>query len=114
MPGTAALQSGLDVSEVEIGMGIHNEGGYKTESSIPPLSELIPKLIDMMTSTSDPERSFLPFKGKDDVVLLVNNLGGLSELELGAVVAETRSVLDSRGIKACRILSGNFMVCHPF
>jgi len=93
-------------------MGIHNEGGHKMESFIPPLSELIPKLVDMMTSTSDPERSFVPFKGKDDVVLLVNNLGGLSELELGAVVAETCSVLDTRSFNVRRVLSGSFMVCY--
>ncbi|KAJ3569259.1 hypothetical protein NP233_g5175 [Leucocoprinus birnbaumii] len=109
VPGTAALQSNLGISEVEIGMGIHNESGHKTESPIPPLSELIPRIVDMMTSTSDPERSFVPFKGKDKVVLLVNNLGGLSELELGAVVSEARNALDAHGFTISRILSGSFM-----
>lgn len=94
-------------------MGIHNESGHQTVSPIPPLSELIPRLIDMMTSTSDPDRSFVPFKGRDNVVLLVNNLGGLSELELGAVVAETRNALDARGFTILRVLSGSFMVGNP-
>lgn len=67
----------------------------------------------MMTSTSDPDRSFVPFKGRDNVVLLVNNLGGLSELELGAVVAETRNALDARGFTILRVLSGSFMVGNP-
>jgi dihydroxyacetone kinase len=67
----------------------------------------------MMTSTSDPERSFVPFKGRDNVVLLVGNLGGLSELELGALVAEARDALDSRGFTTSRILAGSYMVSHP-
>ena len=67
----------------------------------------------MITSTTDPERSFLQFRGpgKDNVVLLVNNLGGLSELEMGSVVREARHVLDGAGIKIHRILSGSFMAC---
>lgn len=95
-------------------MGIHNESGHQTVSPIPPLSELIPRLIDMMTSTSDPDRSFIPFTGKDNLVLLVNNLGGLSELELGAVVAESRNALNARGFTISRVLSGSFMVTCSF
>ncbi|TFK39853.1 Dak1 domain-containing protein [Crucibulum laeve] len=109
VPGTAAPKSGLGESEIEIGMGIHNESGHRRVSPAPPLSELIPQLLDLLTSTSDPERSFVPFTGKDGVVLLINNLGGISELELGGVVAETRRALDARGFKASRILSGTFM-----
>jgi dihydroxyacetone kinase len=67
----------------------------------------------MITSITDRERSFVPFKndGTDRVALLVNNLGGLSELELGGVVAEVRRALDKSGIKIMRLLSGSFMVC---
>lgn len=47
-------------------------------------------MLDMITNTSDPERSFLPFKndGKDSVILLVNNLGGLPAIELALLVNE--------------------------
>ena len=71
----------MQFSYHEIGMGIHNEPGARRLSPIPPLHELIPQLIENLTSTSDPDRSFVPFKGRGDrVVLLVNNLGGTSEL----------------------------------
>ncbi|KAG6900324.1 hypothetical protein C0993_012521 [Termitomyces sp. T159_Od127] len=73
-------------------MGIHNESGNRRLSPNPPLKELIPHLLDLLMSTSDHERSFLPFqnqKGKDEVVVLINNLGGVSELELGAISKET-------------------------
>jgi len=91
-------------------MGIHNESGHSRVSPIPKLDALVSQLLDFLTSTSDPDRSFVPFKGKDNVVLLVNNLGGLSELELGGIVAEVRKQLDTRGFVISRILSGTFMV----
>jgi|SRR5882762_14000 dihydroxyacetone kinase len=92
-------------------MGIHNESGHERLSPAPPLKELIPKLLRMLTSTDDSERSFVPFKGKDDcVVLLVNNLGGLSELEMGGIVGQVRKDLDAMGISVYRVLSGSFMV----
>lgn len=93
-------------------MGIHNESGHQRLSPAPPLKELIPKLLEMLTSTNDPERSFLPFRGgnKDIVILLVNNLGGLSELELGGIVGQIYKNLDNMGIAIKRVLSGSFMV----
>ncbi|KAF4594267.1 Dihydroxyacetone kinase 2 [Pleurotus pulmonarius] len=111
VPGTAPSSSHLSSSEIEIGMGIHNESGHKRVSPVPALSDLVPQLLDFLTSTTDVERSFLPFcpQGGDEVVLLVNNLGGVSELEMGAVVAETRSALAKRNFSVQRVLSGSFM-----
>lgn len=91
-------------------MGIHNESGSNHVSPIPSLSELIKNMLNLLTSVDDPERSFLPFKGGDNVVLLVNNLGGVNELELGGIAAETRKQLGERGLRIVRILSGTFMV----
>ena len=95
-------------------MGIHNEAGHAHVSPIPPLRELISSLLDFLTSTTDPERSFLPFgasgPGKDEVVLLTNNLGGLSELEISGIAREAVSQLRGRGITVQRLLVGPFMV----
>jgi len=92
-------------------MGIHNESGHSRLSPVPKLSELIPQLLDFLTSTSDPDRSFVPFKGKDNVAVMINNLGGISELEMSGIVAEVRKQLDARHFTTSRILSGTFMVC---
>ena len=110
VPGTAPASSHLKESEIEIGLGIHNENGHHRLSTIPPLYKLVPPLLEMLTSTSDPERSFLPFKGSDEVVLLVNNLGGVSELEIGGIVQEVHKALLAKGITVRRLLSGTFMV----
>ncbi|OJA17181.1 hypothetical protein AZE42_00219 [Rhizopogon vesiculosus] len=71
----------------------------------------------MITSTTDKERSFVPFKNDGtDRVALVNSLEGLGELELGGVVAEVQRALNKSGIKVTRLLSGSFMVstCPDF
>lgn len=111
VPGTAAGESHLAQDEIEIGMGIHNEPGNRRVRPVPPLSELIPNLVENLTSTTDPDRSFVPFAGKGDkVVLMVNNLGGTSELEMSTIVSEAKKTLASRNIEVKRILAGTFMV----
>lgn len=94
-------------------MGIHNEPGHAHVSPIPPLDQLVTSLLDLLVSTMDPERSFLPFgapgSGNDRVVLLVNNLGGLSELEMGGIAHETVNQLRGRAINVQRLLVGSFM-----
>jgi len=110
VPGTAPMTADLSSSEIEIGMGIHNESGHGRLSPVPKLSQLIPQLLDFLTDVSDPARSFVPFKSKDNVVLLVNNLGSVSELELGGIVAEAKKEFDARGFTVSRILAGTFMV----
>lgn len=99
-------------------MGIHNEPGHARVSPIPPLAQLITSLLDLLTSTRDPERSFLPFgapgSGNDEVVLLVNNLGGLSELEMGSIAREAVYQLRGRDIAVQRLLVGAFMASYTF
>jgi len=97
-------------------MGIHNEPGIGRTAPMPSLKELISRLLRLLTSTADPDLSFTAFEGghgKDNVVVLVNNLGGISELELGGVVAEVRRQLDAQGIVIHRVLAGTFMVNFP-
>ena len=93
-------------------MGIHNEAGNKRVSPVPPTDQLIDQLITMIISTEDKDRSFVPFLGenKDRVVALVNNLGGLSELELGSISGEVTRQLKVKGISVERFISGTFMV----
>lgn len=59
----------------------------------PSASDLIAKMLDLILNQEDPERAFVKFKEGDDLVLLVNNQGGMSALEMGAVVDETLTQL---------------------
>lgn len=94
-------------------MGIHNETGNKRVSPIPPMDQLIDQLITLVVSTEDNDRSYLPFRGgnQDQVIALVNNLGGLSELELGSIAGEVSRQLQAKGLSVQRLISGTFMVC---
>jgi dihydroxyacetone kinase len=102
----------LTSSEIEIGMGIHNEAGFQRVSPVPPLSKLVQTLLDLLLSQSDLERGFLSIQGpgKDNVVLLVNNLGGVSELEMAGIAREAITALSARDIRVLRVISGTFMV----
>lgn len=93
-------------------MGIHNEAGNKRISPVPPMDQLVDQLITMILSTEDKDRSYIPFRGggRDQVVALVNNLGGLSELELGSISGEVVRQLRVKGLSVQRFISGTFMV----
>ncbi|KAF8623069.1 hypothetical protein AX15_006521 [Amanita polypyramis BW_CC] len=109
VPGTTPSNSYLSASEIEIGMGIHNESGHRRVSPIPPLSGLMQELVRLITSTSDPERSFVPFKGADNVIVMVNNLGGIGELEFSGIVYEAYRAVEIRGFRILRLLFGTYM-----
>ncbi|RUS34541.1 dihydroxyacetone kinase [Jimgerdemannia flammicorona] len=109
VPGSSSFASLAD-GEIELGMGIHNEPGYR-KTSLPPLRTLVGSMLDTMLDTTDPDRFYLPLDfSKDRVALLVNNLGGTPALELGVVVKEaTEHLVSRRGIVVERVISGFFM-----
>ena len=100
----------LSANEVEIGMGIHNEPGVHRLKSIPTSSELASKLLKLLLDKSDPDRAFVPFERGDETVLLVNNLGSISNLELSAFAGLAYEQLESTyGLKPTRVYVGTFM-----
>lgn len=74
--------------EMEIGTGPHNEPGYKKLSPAPSAAELVRSLLAHCLDPSDPERGFVAFDPADETMLLVSNFGGMSPLEMGALVDE--------------------------
>ncbi|OCF31435.1 dihydroxyacetone kinase [Kwoniella heveanensis CBS 569] len=111
VPGTETEESTLQSDELEIGTGIHNEPGLLKLRPVPSASELVERMVALLTATDDPDRSFLSFKGdgKDSIVLMINNLGGISELELVALVTPILAAFARRGISVARLLTGTFM-----
>ncbi|OCK81347.1 dihydroxyacetone kinase [Lepidopterella palustris CBS 459.81] len=98
----------LKESEVEIGMGIHNEPG--SERKVEDLPGLVKTMLMHLLDTSDEDRHFLDISSDDETVLLVNNLGSVSVLELGGIVNEVVDQLEKDWkIKPVRILAGSFM-----
>ncbi|GAB7357930.1 hypothetical protein MBLNU230_g0097t1 [Neophaeotheca triangularis] len=98
----------LKENELEVGMGIHNEPG--SERTTTDLAGTVQIMLKHMLDQSDKDRAFLSVSSKDDTVLLVNNLGGVSPLEMGGITAEVVSQLSKTySINPVRTLSGTFM-----
>lgn len=97
VPGRAITadedEGALKPDEIEIGMGIHNEQGYKRVKT-PELPELVRILLDQLLSKEDKDRNYLEdVENIEGWVLMLNNLGGVSPLEMGAITAEVSKQL---------------------
>lgn len=105
-----AAQDLLSLDEVELGMGIHNESGCGIRSgNDAELPVLIREMLRQLLDPNDADRNYLP-QESEEIVLMVNNLGALSVLELGAVVTEvTQQVQRDYQLKPMRVFSGTFM-----
>ncbi|KAG8157286.1 hypothetical protein KVR01_012994 [Diaporthe batatas] len=92
-----------------VGAGIHNEPGAQRLSPFPPVEELIQYCLKLLCDPEDKERYFVNFEKDDSTVLVINNYGGMSNLELGALTDETLTQLASKwNIKPVRTLTGVF------
>ncbi len=111
VPGRAKPDVGsaehLKDGEVEIGMGIHNEQGSSRE--VLELPAMVGRMLAQMLDQTDQDRAFLKVNS-NEVVLLVNNLGGVSVLEMGGILTEVVTQLEkSYSIRPVRILFGTYM-----
>jgi dihydroxyacetone kinase len=108
VPGRVVDTSeGLAPGEVEVGMGIHNEPGSSREEI--ELPQLVERMLAQLLDQNDKDRAFLHVNS-NEVVLFINNLGGVSALELGGITTEVANQLaDTYNIRPVRIISGTFM-----
>ncbi|XP_059959785.1 triokinase/FMN cyclase isoform X2 [Mesoplodon densirostris] len=82
----------LSADEVELGLGIHGEAGVH-RIKMATADEIVALMLDHMTSSSNV--SHVPVQSGSSVVLMVNNLGGLSFLELGIIADAAVRSLDA-------------------
>ncbi|KAI0873788.1 dihydroxyacetone kinase [Hypoxylon argillaceum] len=106
VPGRAEhAQSKAD--ELEIGTGPHNEPGYIKISPVPSPEDLVKTILTYVLDETDPLRGYVHFNEGDETILLVSNFGGMSYLEMGALVDELLDQLDtSWRIDPVRVVSG--------
>ena len=97
----------LGMGIAEIGMGIHNEPGCeKVETDLPGL---VKKMLAQLLDLGDKDRAYLKIEETDQTILLINNFGGLSNLELGAITTEVVTQLEKGyGLRPVRIVAGTF------
>ncbi|XP_059566480.1 triokinase/FMN cyclase isoform X1 [Myotis daubentonii] len=106
VPGSSKPTFNLAADEVELGLGIHGEPGVR-RIKMASADQIVALMLDHMTNSSSV--SHVSVQSGSSVVLMVNNLGGLSVLELGIVADAAVRTLEGRGVKVARALVGTFM-----
>ncbi|EPX74726.1 dihydroxyacetone kinase Dak1 [Schizosaccharomyces octosporus yFS286] len=95
--------------EMELGMGIHNEPGCRRISPIPSIDDLVSEMLKQLLDQSDKDRAYVNINSEDEVVLVMNNLGGLSLLEFSAVSSKVEEALaEQYSIRPVRVYAGIF------
>ncbi|WP_225754052.1 dihydroxyacetone kinase subunit DhaK [Actinotalea sp. Marseille-Q4924] len=97
--GTPSFE--LTEAEIEIGIGIHGEPGRRRIPMAPA-----DEITEMLTN---PVMDDLGVGGSDQVLLLVNGMGGTPLSELYVVYRTARRLLEGRGATVARSLVGNYV-----
>lgn len=108
IPGRGEPEDLVPHDEVEVGMGIHNEPGshrYKFK-----LVDLVQTMLRQLLDQNDSDRCYVKHSPGDKFVMLLNNLGGVSPLELAGITDEVHRQLErDYQIKPVRVIQGTFL-----
>jgi dihydroxyacetone kinase-like protein len=100
-PATGEPAFVLDPGTVEYGVGIHGERARRTVAAR-SLRDLAEEMVAALAAALE--------VGNDSrLIVLVNGLGGVTRLELYAVLREVTRLLDKRGAATVRTLVGDFV-----
>ena len=91
----------LGDSEMEMGIGIHGEPG-RERMPLLPARELTERMAQAVVAD-------LPFHAVDNVLAMVNGMGGTPLMELYLVYGELERILRGMGIRVARRLVGNYV-----
>lgn len=106
VPGKSGEVEFCGDNEAEVGLGIHNEPGKKI--AIPNIDDLVTDLFELLVGQNE-DHHYVDFDLKnDEYVLLINNIGGTSSLELYAIAEHVISKLPFSK-KPKRILVSDFV-----
>ncbi|MCP4255401.1 MAG: DAK2 domain-containing protein [Candidatus Scalindua sp.] len=98
----------LPEGEMEIGVGIHGERGV-LRTEILPSDEIVTILIDKILAAKQIHEAENSSSKK--MVLLTNNLGSVSGLEMGIIHRKAITYLKEKGYEVSRAYCGTFMTC---
>eukprot|EP00729_Bicosta_minor_P014219 gene14219-10147_t len=97
----------LPDGKVELGLGIHGEAGFN-QIGMQPVDTIVATMVEMIVS-ADADRNYLPVASGEKVALMVNNLGGTSNIEMSVVTRAALAECKLRGIKVVRCFAGTLM-----
>ncbi|XP_038056743.1 triokinase/FMN cyclase-like [Patiria miniata] len=105
VPGSGATFQ-IGDEEMELGLGVHGEPGVK-RMKVCPADAITAAMIDHMTNTAT--SSHIEVKSGDRVLVLLNNLGATSALELFLMARSAIRYIESKGVIVERAMAGHFM-----
>lgn len=104
IPETGELTFDLPEDEIEIGMGLHGEPGIARGKML-PADEIVKNMMDKIISD-------LPFQRRDEVCLLINDLGSTTMMELLIVNKTVHQILHNEEILVYDTVVGTFCTCQ--
>jgi dihydroxyacetone kinase len=109
IPGRELPDETVPHDEVEVGMGIHNEpGSHRMKNT--NVQDLVKTMLLQLLDQNDEDRAFVKWDSGDKFALLINNLGGVSTLELAGLTNEvTIQLARDYQIKPLRTIQGTFL-----
>ena len=100
VPAAGKPSFDLGDDEIEVGIGIHGEPG-RERRKIGTAAEIASQLVQPILDDLD-------FRGSE-VILFVNGMGATPLIELFIVYAEVAKILEAKGIRVVRNLTGNYI-----
>jgi len=91
----------LEEDEMEVGLGIHGEPGVE-KMKIKTADEIVDILMGKILGD-------MPLASGDEVVVLVNGLGGTPLMEMYVVNRKVNEILAGKGVKIIDTVVGNYM-----
>ncbi len=100
VPAAGKPSFDLPDNEMEMGVGIHGEPGRRRVKTM-DANAIAGEMIEAIAASIGP-------KSGDDVILLVNGMGGTPAMELYLVYEAARRLCEQRGLNVARSLVGNY------
>ena len=101
VPAAGKPTFAIGEDEMEIGIGIHGEPG-RERMKLKPAKEIVGMMAEAVISD-------LPFKRGDQVIVMMNGMGGTPLIELYLAYNELSQICQAKGITIARRLVGNFI-----
>jgi triose/dihydroxyacetone kinase / FAD-AMP lyase (cyclizing) len=95
------IMSKLTEADVNITLLISCRPGFRTLSPMPSAEDLIKEMLLYLLDPNDKDRAFVKFEQNDEVVVMINNFGGLSNLEVEALTTITTIQLRTCPLSLC-------------
>jgi dihydroxyacetone kinase-like protein len=99
-PMTGEVMFELPADEIEIGMGVHGEvgsGRQKLVSADATIDAMLPPILED-----------LPFKAGDEVLVMLNNSGSMTQMEMFILYRRVAQILAERNIRVYKSWMGRY------